>query len=85
MMLSELKRYLSERPSASLADIALHLDVEPDVARAMIDLWIAKGRVERLGGQGPCGGCDRCAPGSLELYRWRGGQTLRCSSAEQPS
>jgi putative ferrous iron transport protein C len=83
MILSELKHYLSERPSASLADIALHLDVEPDVARAMIDLWIAKGRVERLGGQGACGGCDRCTPGSLELYRWRDGQAVSCPSAEQ--
>jgi len=69
-MLSDLKRYLSERPLASVADIALHLEVAPDVARAMLQPWIRKGRVQRLEGAEGCAGCHLCQPGGRELYRW---------------
>ena len=69
-MLADLKRYLCERPMASLADIALHLDVEPAVARAMLDRWISKGSVQRIVSERTCGGCDLCQPGTQELYRW---------------
>jgi hypothetical protein len=71
MILSELKGYLAERPAASLADIATHFEVAPEVARAMLDLLIAKGRVERMDAS-RCGECTLCAPGATELYRWRG-------------
>ncbi len=71
-MLSNLKHYLSKRPMASLSDIALNLNVEPDVARAMLQRWIAKGRVERLDGADGCSGCDLCQAGVRELYRWVG-------------
>lgn len=73
-LLSRLKHYLSQRPLASLADIALYLDVEPDVARAMLDRWITKGRVQRLAGADGCAGCDLCPPGGRELYRWIGAE-----------
>ena len=81
-MLSDLKRYLSERPMATLADIALHLDVEPEVARAMLDVWIGKGRVQRIDDGPVCRGCDLCTTGARELYRWVGNgaaQTHACS------
>jgi predicted ArsR family transcriptional regulator len=70
MILSELKHYLVERPAASLADIATRFDVAPEVARSMLEVLIAKGRVERMGGA-RCGECTVCAPGVTELYRWR--------------
>ena len=69
-MLADLKHYLRERPMASLADIALHLDVEPAVARTMLDRWISKGSVQRIVSERTCGGCDLCQPGTQELYRW---------------
>ena len=69
-MLADLKHYLRERPMASLADIALRLDVEPDVARAMLERWISKGSVQRMVSERTCGGCDLCQPGTQELYRW---------------
>jgi hypothetical protein len=70
MILADLKRYLSERPAASLADIAIHFDIQPDAARGMLELLIARGRVERMDAS-RCGGCTLCAPGATELYRWR--------------
>lgn len=69
-MLADLKRYLRDRPMASLSDISLHLDVAPDVARAMLARWIGKGSVRRLSGERTCGGCDLCQSGVQELYQW---------------
>ena len=69
-MLADLKHYLRERPMASLMDIALHLDVEPEVARAMLERWISKGSVQRIVSERTCGGCDLCPPGTQELYQW---------------
>ena len=69
-MLADLKRYLRERPMASLADIALYLDVEPDLAGAMLERWISKGSVKRIVSPRTCGGCDLCQPGTQELYQW---------------
>jgi hypothetical protein len=79
-MLTDLKRYLRQRPMASLSDIALHLDVEPDVARALLERWISKGSVQRIGGERTCGGCDLCQPGAQELYRWIDNSTLHSDS-----
>ena len=87
-MLSDLKRYLSERPMATLADIALHLDVEPEVARAMLDVWIGKGRVQRMDDTLVCGGCEACSTGSREFYRWvddGAADTRACTSGQSKS
>jgi len=71
MMLSDLKRYLQERDEATLADMALHFQAEPEVVRAMLEVWMAKGRVERCSPSPACGSkCNLCAPGSGEVYRW---------------
>jgi hypothetical protein len=69
-MLSRLRDYLQQRRVAPLSDIALHLGVAPDVARAMLERWQRKGRIERVDTGRVCGSCDRCAVGALEVYRW---------------
>jgi predicted ArsR family transcriptional regulator len=72
VILSDLKRYLSEREQASLADLALHFGVEPDAVRTMLEVWMRKGQVERSSVSPNCGGnCNRCAPETTEIYRWR--------------
>ena len=73
MILSDLKRYLRERGQASLRDMALHFDAEPDVVRAMLDVWVRKGRVERGPVDASCGGnCNQCDAAAAEIYRWTG-------------
>jgi hypothetical protein len=73
MILSDLKRYLEERGQATLADMALHFEAEPEVVRAMLEVWMRKDRVERSTVSPNCGGtCTRCAPESMEIYRWKG-------------
>ena len=47
MILSEVRDYLQQRGRATLADIALHFDTEPDAVRGMLQIWIQKGKVHR--------------------------------------
>jgi hypothetical protein len=73
LILSDLKRYLQERGQASLWDMALHFDAEPDVVRAMLDVWVRKGRVQRDPLDAACGGnCNQCDMAASEIYRWTG-------------
>lgn len=72
MILSDLKSYLQERGQATLFDISVHFDAEPEVVRAMLGVWIRKGMVEGMKVSADCGGnCNRCPPETTEIYRWR--------------
>ena len=74
-MLSAIRDYLLQRGEATLADIALHLDAEPDAVRGMLQQWVRKGRVEQRKTEAACGTrCSRCDPEAMELYVWRGGK-----------
>lgn len=72
--LSSVKTYLEARSRASLEDIALGVATTPDAARALLERWLAKDRVRRIEGCGPCGhkagscGCGHAAP--VEIYEW---------------
>lgn len=73
MILSQIKRYLAERGQATLADIALHCDAEPDAVRGMLEHWIRKGKVERCMASDFCGSsCGSCDPATVEIYFWLG-------------
>ena len=47
MILSDIRNYVQDRGQSSLADIALHFDIEPEAARGMLDIWIRKGKLQR--------------------------------------
>jgi len=71
---SEVKRYLSERKTAPLNDIALHFDSNPDAIRGILDHWIRKGKVKKLDGQscgGDCCGGDCGEHAHKEIYQWQ--------------
>lgn len=73
MILSDIKRYLIQRGQASLGDIALHVDTQPDAVRGMLEQWMRKGRVRRHLATSACGGsCSKCDPSSTEIYEWIG-------------
>ena len=83
MILSKIKRYLTERGQATLADIALHCDAEPDAVRGMLEQWIRKGKVEKRLASGSCGSnCSTCDPATMEIYFWLGG-TQTAATLEQ--
>jgi len=73
MILSQIRDYLSHRGQATLAEMALHFDTDPEALRGMLRQWERKGRVERRSLEADCGSrCNRCDPAMRELYVWRG-------------
>jgi len=71
MILSEVRDYLQERGQASLQELALHFDSDPDALRGMLEHWIRKGRVTRHQAAASCGSsCTQCDPAAVELYVW---------------
>lgn len=72
MILSDIKRYLQERKQATLNDIALHLDVDPEAVRGMLDQWIRKGKVIRTELGACSNGCASCGcDADKEIYHWK--------------
>jgi hypothetical protein len=73
-MLSDIKRYLSERGTASLHEIARHVDAEAGAVRGMLRHWVEKGRARELPApkcKGCAGGCG-CDDAKRQLYEWIG-------------
>ena len=67
-MLSQIRRYLEQHHTASLADIARHVDADPDAVRGMVEHWVRKGKVGKV--PLACGGCTQCEIASVEIYHW---------------
>ena len=72
MILSDVKRYLSQNSRMTLADLSVHFDTEPDAMRGMLANWIRKGKVRLLlGGEGCSKGCTQCEnAAAMEIYEW---------------
>ena len=71
MILSDIKRYLIERGSASLSDVALHFDSDPEAVRGMLEQWVRKGKVRKNLLSASCGSsCDKCDTVATEVYEW---------------
>ena len=72
MILSDIRDYLQDRGQSTLADIALHFDIEPDAARGMLDIWIRKGKLQRRFATSSCGtSCSQCDTAATEIYVWK--------------
>ena len=51
--------------------MALEFGMDQDALRPIVEQWIAKGKVEKLPEGSACGGgCNSCAPQTIELYQW---------------
>lgn len=71
MILSDIRKYLQDRGQSSLADIAVHFDVEPDAVRGMLETWIKKGKLNRRSATTSCGtSCSQCDTAATEIYVW---------------
>jgi putative ferrous iron transport protein C len=73
MILSDIKRYLQERKQATLSDLAIHFDIEPEAMRGMLEHWIHKGKVSKSALGASCKkGCASCSCDTdMESYLWR--------------
>ena len=72
MILSEIKQYLMKNKRATLGDLAIHFDTDPDAMRGMLEQWIRKGRVLKSDHQSGCSNsCGKCGDDSaMEIYEW---------------
>jgi len=71
MILSDIRNYMQGHGQASLADISLHFDSEPDAVRGMLDIWIKKGKLHRRSATRSCGtSCSQCDTATTEIYVW---------------
>lgn len=70
-MLSQITVWLKERGSATVAELALHFDMEPAAMDGMLQTLVRKGRVECIGG-GKCAACKGCVfvnPADATIYK----------------
>lgn len=78
MILAEIKHYLSSQHSATLHDLSVHFDTDPEALRDMLQLWIQKGKIKMIQTEGGCGGgCSKCTCASIETYQWVQSQAIR--------
>lgn len=72
MILTEIKKYLMEKRVASLTDLSVRFNVEPDAMRGMLNQWIKKGRLRQLPRGVKCSRCcGECDSENLEIYEWQ--------------
>lgn len=73
MTMSSVRSYLADRRRATLKDVALHFDSDPEAVRLVLDRWRDKGRIEVLTGESACGksgsACG-CCTGPEPVYVW---------------
>ena len=71
MILTQVRDYLKLKGQAPLRDMALEFGMDQEALRPIIEQWMTKGKVEKLPqGTGCGGGCNSCAPETIELYQW---------------
>ncbi|MGD9157113.1 MAG: FeoC-like transcriptional regulator [Desulfobacteraceae bacterium] len=71
MILTDIKQYLIDNRSASLADLSVRFHTGTDVMRGMLEHWIRKGKLRKLDNCFSCSGCcSFCKSDHTELYEW---------------
>jgi len=69
MILLDIKRYLQQRNTANLQEIALHFQLSPDVVSDMLQHWVRKGVIKKGENPSGCGStCLRCDPKLAQVY-----------------
>ncbi len=72
-MILELRALLRCHRQLPLKDLASRLQIDAEVARAMLHRLMKKGLVVKLPQDTLCaGGCRLCPSESVEIYRWIG-------------
>ena len=72
MKLGEIRDYIKQHDTPSLADVATHFDISQAAAKLALDYWVKKGVVQQQGASCRSGSCGGCSTKVAENYRWRG-------------
>jgi putative ferrous iron transport protein C len=71
MILITLKQYLKQQRLVSMLELTQHFNVDSDIIRSMLQLFIRKGNVQKKTKTNLCGSkCAKCHPHMTELYEW---------------
>ncbi len=70
LTLQELKAYLRENRAASLFELTIHFNADPDSVRDMLEHWIRKNNVRKTQKSSGCNKCCQCNPLTTEVYEW---------------
>ena len=70
MILSEVRDYVRSRQQVTLHDVALHFDIDHEVARGMLEFWVKKDRISKTVNTACSGTCSCDAAQAAESYTW---------------
>lgn len=80
MILMEIKEYLRRHGAATLADIAHHVEADPEAVRGMLEQWVNRGYATKRPVAASCGTtCSHCEPERVEVYEWVSNEAHRRS------
>jgi len=72
MILRQIRSYLQTRKQASLNEMAIHFDVEPEALKGMLEFWVQKGIIRHTPASAVCtSGCSCSQPDRNDLYSYR--------------
>ena len=83
-MLTAARDFVRAQGVTSLHEVAMHLGVSEEVADALMQKWLEKGRIERVATRPKCSACDLCAGAPTSLYRWTGSQPSENPDQPEP-
>lgn len=73
MTLADIKSYLQLNKVASLNDLTIQFDADPETIKDMVNVWIRKGKVQKIEDLNiGCGKCCSCKMAQDEIYEWIG-------------
>jgi len=69
MLLLQIKKYIAERGTASLQEMAWHFRMENSALQPMLELLVKKGQIQKIECNSCCNGaCSSCCPDAAEFY-----------------
>ena len=69
MILTDIQSYLQKCGKISLAELALHFQMDTDAIRPLLKRLINKGRIRLMKGE-KCASCSHCSSEMIEFYEW---------------
>jgi len=71
VILIDVKNYLSQKQTATLQELSLHFQRDPDFIRQLLSHWIKKGIISPAEKPIGCGTrCTQCRPEIAQVYRF---------------
>ena len=71
MSLVEIKQHFLQVRMASLQNLSIYFNKDPETLRPMLQHWVGKGCLKVCQKTPACGkSCGACVPSTTEIYEW---------------